>query len=129
MQSRLGNFLTSAQRASDLHGLVCQVFELTSLFVASEQGVIDQALVDATEQVLIHLMGRSVLLNSQPGGFYRQYMPEDEDLNDSGAADDLKILSIYFRNVLVPEPEEQQLPMVVNHNVQEIDGNIQQVFM
>lgn len=108
---------------------MCQVFELTSLFVASEQGVIDQALVDATEQVLIHLMGRSVLLNSQPGGFYRQYMPEDEDLNDSGAADDLKILSIYFRNVLVPEPEEQQLPMVVNHNVQEIDGNIQQVFM
>ncbi|KAI8073031.1 hypothetical protein BC940DRAFT_364142 [Gongronella butleri] len=38
-------------------------------------------LVDATEQFLIHLLGRDLLLNSQPGGFYQSFAADDDDLS------------------------------------------------
>ncbi|KAI8147784.1 hypothetical protein BJV82DRAFT_306796 [Fennellomyces sp. T-0311] len=36
--------------------------------------------VDGREQVLIPFLGRTVLLNSQPGGYYRGYIPEHHDV-------------------------------------------------
>ncbi|KAG2220819.1 hypothetical protein INT45_004480 [Circinella minor] len=36
--------------------------------------------VDGREQILIHFLGRSTLLNSQPGGYYRYYQPLNDDI-------------------------------------------------
>ncbi|KAI8073029.1 hypothetical protein BC940DRAFT_315796 [Gongronella butleri] len=36
-------------------------------------------LVDATKQFMVHLLGRQLLLNSQPGGFRHSYAANDDD--------------------------------------------------
>lgn len=41
--------------------------------------LVDHALVDTHEQVLLHIFDRAVCLNSQPGGFYRSYQPSSAD--------------------------------------------------
>lgn len=55
LQTRLGNFLASCARVLDMD-MDWQVLEVPASFVPAEDGAIDQTLVDATEQVLIHLL-------------------------------------------------------------------------
>lgn len=61
--------------------LKTRVFEFTLLQAPDKQfrRSADRDLVDSTEQVLIHLFGRHVLLNSQPGGYYRSYVPNKDE--------------------------------------------------
>lgn len=94
-QTRIGNFLTAMQQANVEPAF--QVFEVPSLFVpAAQGGGINQELVDASEQLLIHLFGRQFLLNSQPGGFYRAYLPQQEDLVTSGLTEDQVLRELFF---------------------------------
>ncbi|KAI8075155.1 hypothetical protein BC940DRAFT_328749 [Gongronella butleri] len=41
---------------------------------------VPQKQLDEPEQMLIHLLGRDLLLNSQPGGYLRSYRPRPDDL-------------------------------------------------
>ncbi|KAG2225101.1 hypothetical protein INT45_011783 [Circinella minor] len=50
-------------------------------FDSEEQNYGQRHLIDGREQILIHFLGRSVLLNSQPGGFYRAYQPGQDDVD------------------------------------------------
>ncbi|KAG2212473.1 hypothetical protein INT45_005521 [Circinella minor] len=66
------------------HGLVRNqvVYSFPLLEVEGQYGLFNdpnRQLIDETEQVLIHLFGRNVLMNSQSGGFYHQYSPSDDD--------------------------------------------------
>ncbi|KAG2217521.1 hypothetical protein INT45_008183 [Circinella minor] len=66
------------------HGLARNqvVYSFPLLEVKGQYGVFDdpnRQLIDETEQVLIHLFGRDMLMNSQPGGFYYPYSPSDDD--------------------------------------------------
>ncbi|CDH59006.1 predicted protein [Lichtheimia corymbifera JMRC:FSU:9682] len=62
----------------------------------SSQPPTNQGLVDATEQILIHLFGRQFLLNSQPGGFYRAYIPEEQDLTIAGLRNDQLLRGLFI---------------------------------
>ncbi|KAI7883943.1 hypothetical protein K492DRAFT_192142 [Lichtheimia hyalospora FSU 10163] len=84
--NRLNNF-TEAMRQANIDPDF-QVFEFPTLRIdPDEDGQVNQDMVDVTEQILIHLFDRALLLNSQPGGFYRDYLPLQEDLNATGLAD------------------------------------------
>ena len=69
-------------RVSEKYGLVHQVvYSYPLLQVEDQFGLFDgpnRQLIDETEQVLIHLFGRDMLMNSQPGGFYYQYSSSHE---------------------------------------------------
>lgn len=107
-QTRIGNFMNAIQEANlnpDFH-----VFEIPSLFVPAAQGVpTDQGLVDATEQILIHLFGRQYLLNSQPGGFYRAYLPQQDDLAISGLTQDQVLRGLFFGEDHQDQEDENML--------------------
>lgn len=90
-QTRLGNFFQAMDQAN-VHQAF-QVLEVPSLFVAAPT---NQELVDATEQILIHLFGRQFLLNSQPGGFYRAYLPEEQDLAMAGLRNDQLLRGLFI---------------------------------
>ena len=64
------------------------VYEFPRLHIdPDEDGQVNQDMVDITERTQIHYFDRALLLNSQPGGFYRDYLPLQEDLNATGLAD------------------------------------------
>ncbi|KAI9244349.1 hypothetical protein BDA99DRAFT_544032 [Phascolomyces articulosus] len=60
------------------HGLLHQVvYSFPTLQANGRYSVFEdpnRQLIDQTEQMLIHLFGRDLLMNSQPGGFYHQYV-------------------------------------------------------
>lgn len=79
-----------------------QVFEVQPLVIAAEpNGIINQGLVGATEQILIHLFGRQFLLNSRPEGFYRAYLPEEQNLAIAGLENDR-----LFRDLFIGEHQQ-----------------------
>ncbi|KAI8145507.1 hypothetical protein BJV82DRAFT_603920 [Fennellomyces sp. T-0311] len=58
-----------------------RIFAVPNLSVEGATANADQRdAVDGREQVLIHFLSRTVLLNSQPGGYYRGYVPEQGDV-------------------------------------------------
>lgn len=89
------------------------VYEFPRLEVnAGPNGEIDHDLVDITEQILIHLFDRDVLLNSQPGGFYRNYLPLQDDLESIGLANQGQF--IQTRNLFFGQQPQQDPQALAN---------------
>lgn len=121
ISTRFGNFysiLTSVREAN-----VC-IHQLNLLTV---QGVLGKAsdhqrvLVDSTEQALIHLLDRKVLLNSQPGGYFRSYVPDEQSRS---CVNELKLNAVksYFSNVAMGN--QAQCDAIKNH-LNALRGNLQ----
>lgn len=74
--TRYGNFCTVLHDTLE-RPLNTRVFEFTRLNLQGQQPrhPMDRDTVDGIEIFLIHLFGRHILLNSQPGGYYRSYVP------------------------------------------------------
>lgn len=65
-------------------------------------------LVDSTEQMLIHLLGRNVLMNSQPGGDFRYYMPDPQS-ESCIKKPQLYSVRDYFTDITIGNDNEEQL--------------------
>lgn len=106
--TRLNNFTAAMRQAQIEPNFI--VYEFPRLRIdADENGNVDQNQVDITEQVLIHLFDRALLLNSQPGGFYRDYLPIDEDLAATGLGDPQQFIetrNLFFGPQLEQDPQE-----------------------
>lgn len=76
--SRYANMMTLLKEIFDGNVQV-NVYTIPLLQLQGEQGDPSLPLIDATEQVLIHLFGRQFLLNVQPGGHFYSYVPEQDD--------------------------------------------------
>ena len=93
--SRFTNFYRCLQQV--LLGRQFNIFLVPSLECDSTLGNNQQRYeVDGREQALIHFLGRACILNSQPGGHYRGYVPNDNDIRSIEQAGDLNNTFNYF---------------------------------
>lgn len=76
--TRFGNFysILSSYRGAEL--CIHQIDPLTVKGELGKASDSQRVLIDSTEQALIHLLDRKVLLNSQPGGYFRSYVPDEQ---------------------------------------------------
>lgn len=79
---------------------------------------------DGREQFLIHFLGRAVLLNSQPGGYFRAYEPQPDDMDALREYDENPLAYRYlFNEANDAADDDQDVPELVQVN-REIVRNI-----
>ncbi|CDH59130.1 predicted protein [Lichtheimia corymbifera JMRC:FSU:9682] len=98
-------------------------FNTYEIYTLRNQGIFGQRndnyiLLDSTERILIHLLDRAVILNSQPGGYFINYLPLAQD-QAVVATIDVPRAGAYMnttRQVVLPRTEvDPQLEQVVRN--------------
>lgn len=114
ISTRFGNF---HQIMAAFGEVPTTIHELPLLTVEGELGKAtdeQRHMIDGTEQTLIHLLGRHVLMNSQPGGYFRDYVPDPQ--SESVVKNlQLGVVKAHFSDVAMVNDNDEELGDIKYH--------------